>query len=311
MTAPMSEKIRSQLGEMYPYESHFLKVGEHSLHYIDEGPRDAEPVVMVHGNPSWSFYFRALIEAMKGQYRVIALDHIGCGMSDKPADEDYDYCLENRVDNLAALLEHLGIQDNLSLILHDWGGMIGLAYASRHPERLKRLVALNTAGFRLPEGKSFPTSLKLARGPLGALLVRGFNAFCKGAIRYCVTRTKMSRQLQRAYLAPYDSWSHRIAVHRFVQDIPLTEGHPSYKLVMDVDEHLVERFKDTPKLIVWGEKDFVFDVHFLNEWIRRFPEAEVLRFADGGHYILEDAPEAIVPRVLEFFKKHPLTASDD
>src|SRR5436305_2156201 len=124
------------------------------LHYLDEG--DGEPVVMVHGNPTWSFYYRHLVEALSPSHRVIVPDHIGCGLSDKPDDSRYAYTLASRVDDLEALLEHLGIVKDITLVVHDWGGMIGMVYATRHPKRIRRLVVLNTAGFHLPQAKRFP-----------------------------------------------------------------------------------------------------------------------------------------------------------
>ena len=106
------------------------------LHYIDEG--EGEPVVMLHGNPSWSFLYRNLIDSLRGSHRVIVPDHIGCGLSEKPDDSRYTYTLQSRMDDLEDLLDHLGLDRELTLVLHDWGGMIGMAYAARHPERIAR-----------------------------------------------------------------------------------------------------------------------------------------------------------------------------
>ncbi len=113
--------------ELYPFDGHVLSVrGGLHLHYLDEGPRDAaETVVMVHGNPSWSYYYRHLVFALRGTHRCIVPDHIGCGFSDKPGDSNYDYTLDRRVDNLEALLAHCGVENNITLVVHDWGGMIG------------------------------------------------------------------------------------------------------------------------------------------------------------------------------------------
>src|SRR5437763_1827424 len=157
------------------------------MHYLDEGA--GEPVVMVHGNPTWSFYYRNLVLALRDRYRCVAPDHVGCGLSDKPDDGRYIYSLERRVADLEVLLDHLHLRENLTLVVHDWGGMIGPAFAARHPERVKRLVVLNTAAFHLPKGKPLPRSLWWGRNTvLGTVLIRGFNAFCRGAARWCVTR---------------------------------------------------------------------------------------------------------------------------
>ena len=283
---------------LYPFKSNYFDLGGIRMHYLDEG--SGEPAVMLHGNPTWSFYYRNLVTALGGSNRCIVPDHIGCGFSDKPADARYEYSLRHRAEDVEALLDLLGVRENINLIVHDWGGMIGMVYATRHPERIKRLVILNTAGFRLPPGKKLPWSLWWCRStPLGPLLVRGLNAFARGAARYSVTRRPMSEATRAGYLAPYDSWSNRLAVLRFVQDIPLHPGDRSYDLVAEVENKL-DRLKDIPMLICWGAKDFVFDEHFLVEWTRRFPKAEVHRFGDAGHYVLEDAGEEIMPLVQRF-----------
>ncbi|MBT0654744.1 alpha/beta fold hydrolase [Geomobilimonas luticola] len=285
----------------YPFTGHRLDLDGLNYHYLDEGSGD--PVVMVHGNPSWSFYYRNLVLALRDRYRCIVPDHMGCGLSDKPGDDRYDYTLSRRVDDLERLLDHLGIRENITLVLHDWGGMIGMAYAVRHPERIRRLVILNTAAFHLPKEKPFPLALRICRDTwIGALLVRGLNAFSLAASFVGCKRNPMPTDLRRAYRSPYDSWQNRIATLRFVQDIPLSPGDRNYELVSSVARGL-EQFTSRPMLICWGEKDFVFDRHFLAEWQRRFPGAEVHSFADCGHYILEDAGEEIVPLIAAFLDR--------
>ena len=288
----------------YPFKSHFLDLDGLKYHYLDEGKGD--PVVMLHGNPSWSFYYRELVRELRDGYRTIVPDHIGCGLSDKPADSYYSFTLKQRVDDLERLLEHLGIRERITLVLHDWGGMIGMAYASRHPERIARLVILNTAAFHLPQGKKFPLALKICRDTqLGAFLVQTFNAFARCAARVGCKRKPMSADLRRAYCSPYDNWHNRLATLRFVQDIPLAPGDPSYALVSEVDAGL-HRFADLPMAIFWGEKDFVFDRVFRDEWMRRFPKAELHSYPDVGHYVLEDAGEEIIPLIRRFLTNHPL-----
>jgi len=291
----------------YPFKSHFLDLNGLKYHYLDEGR--GEPVVMVHGNPTWSFYYRNLVKTLRSDYRVIAPDHMGCGLSDKPADSYYSFTLKQRVDDLEALLDSLKIGKNITLVLHDWGGMIGMAYASRHPERIARLVILNTAAFHLPESKPFPPLLKLCRDTqLGAFLVQGLNAFALVAARIGCKRNPMSAELRKAYCSPYQKWHDRLAVLRFVQDIPLVPDDSGYDLVSEVAEGL-HRFAGLPMTICWGELDFVFDRHFREEWQRRFPNAEVHSFADCGHYILEDAQDEVIPIIQKFLKDHPLGAT--
>jgi cis-3-alkyl-4-acyloxetan-2-one decarboxylase len=288
---------------LYPFQSHEFDLEGLRYHYLDEG--SGEPLVMVHGNPSWSFYYRHLVTGLSDRYRCIVPDHIGCGLSDKPSDDRYDYHLERRVDDLEALLEHLDVTKDVTLVLHDWGGMIGMAWAQRHPQAVRRLVLLNTAAFHLPPTKRVPWQLRLTRTPLGTVLVRGLNAFSLGAAYTGVTRRPMSREVREAYCAPYDSWQNRIATLRFVEDIPLSASDRGYDLISDVEASL-EGLRDRPALICWGEKDFVFDKLFLAEWEKKLPQATVRRFSDCGHYVLEDAPEEILDEVNRFLAANPL-----
>ena len=289
---------------LYPFTGHHLERPAGRLHYLDEGTGD--PVVMLHGNPTWSFYYRNLVLALRDRYRCIAPDHIGCGLSDKPPESRYDYSLKSRVDDLDALLDHLGVTERVTLVLHDWGGMIGMAWAARHPERVRRIVAINTGAFRLPDTKRFPTSLWLGRNTrLGEWLILHKNAFCRAAARWCVTRKPLPPDVRAMYLMPYDSPEHRVAVLKFVQTIPLTPSDPGYEIVLDVEAKR-SLFAGVPMLLLWGMKDFVFDRHFLEAWQRQYPHAEAHTWPDCGHYLLEDAGDEAVAKVTEFLAKHPL-----
>lgn len=287
--------------DLYPFSGQFLDRDGLRYHYLDEG--NGAPVVMLHGNPTWSFYYRNLVQALSADYRTIVPDHIGCGLSDKPGDDRYDYTLKSRVDDLERLLDHLGISEGLTLVVHDWGGMIGMAFASRHPDRIRRLVVLNTGAFHLPKSKRFPLALRICRdSELNTFLVRGLNLFSGVASLIGCKRKPMNGRLRRAYRAPYNTWEHRIATLRFVQDIPLRPGDKAYDLVTEVQNGL-HRFRQLPMLICWGELDFVFDRHFLAEWRKHFPEAEVHSFPDCGHYILEDGAEEVIPLIKGFLER--------
>jgi len=287
----------------YDFTHHYADLGGLRMHYLDEGR--GETVVMLHGNPNWSYYYRNLVVALRDKYRCLVPDHIGCGMSDKPGDDRYAYSLASRVADLEQWLDKLQATRDLTLVVHDWGGMIGMAYASKYPERVKRLVVLNTGAFHLPATKLVPWQLKLARSPLGALLVRGFSAFSRGAVASCVTRRPMPREVAKAYCSPYDTWANRSAVHRFVQDIPLKTSDRCYDLVTQTANGL-DKLKQLPMFIGWGDKDFVFDEHFLREWLARFPDAELHQYPDCGHYILEDASDELIPLIRTFLDSHPL-----
>ena len=282
---------------LYPFDGKYLDLDGIRMHYLDEG--DGAPIVMVHGNPTWSFYYRNLVLALRGAHRCIVPDHIGCGLSDMPDDSRYNYTLDRRIADLGELIDHLELA-KVDLVVHDWGGMIGLAWATRHAEQVRRVVVLNTGAFHLPASKQVPWQLRLVRDSnLGVFLVRGFNAFARGATRLAVTRGRLPREVRDAYCAPYDSWAHRIATARFVQDIPLRPGDPGYQTVTDTEGRL-EALCGHEILICWGEQDFVFDRHFRANFERIWPHAEVHRFDDAGHYVLEDAAEEVIPLIQRF-----------
>jgi haloalkane dehalogenase len=262
---------------------------------------------MVHGNPTWSFYYRNVVSALKSQYRCIVPDHLGCGRSDKPTEQQYDFSLKSRIDDLERLLDSLKINTRITLIVHDWGGMIGMGYAARHPERIARIVALNTGCTRLPRSKRFPWSLWLGRNTaLGRWLIVKRNAFCRVAAKWCATRKPLPPDVREQYLAPHDTPEHRLSVLKFVQTIPLSPHDPGYEIVVRVEEQLA-RFASVPTLLLWGLKDFVFDRHFLAEWQRHFPHAETVTWADCGHYLLEDAGDEAIFKIQQFLANHPLT----
>ena len=280
---------------LYPFKSNVLDSGGLRYHYIDEGT--GPPIVMLHGNPTWSFYYRELVEALRDTHRCIVPDHIGCGLSDKPGDAQYSYTLSRRVVDLEYLLDHLNITENVSLVLHDWGGMIGMAAAVRRPERIARIVILNTAAFMPPNNKPLPWQLKLLRrkGTLSEFLVRGLNLFAWPAT-WMATVKGLAPEVKAGLLAPYDSWANRIATLRFVQDIPTGDGDPAYGVARQTDDGL-QKLSAKPMLICWGMKDFVFDADYLAEWQRRFPNAQVHRFRNAGHYVLEDARDEVISLV--------------
>lgn len=290
-------------------QNYFTHAHGHRQHYIDAG--NGDPVLMLHGNPSWSYYFRRVINALKDHHRCVVPDHIGMGLSDKPQ-HGYDYHLSQRVDDLDALMTHLISEGapltGWTLIVHDWGGMIGMAYACRHPERIARLVILNTGAFPNPKVLRLPLALKLVRDTwMGSFLVRYFNAFAWGAARFGVVR-RLDPAVQAALLAPYDTAENRIGTLKFVQDIPLTSADRGFDLVRSTGEQ-IGQFSDRPALILWGMKDFVFDAAFLDVWRQKLLQSEVHQYPDAGHYVLEDAHERIIPTLRAFIQRTAVTAS--
>jgi len=222
------------------------------MSYVDVGPRGDEAVLMVHGNPTWSLFYRDLVKDLAPGMRCVAPDHVGMGLSEKP--RSYAYTLESRIADLEALVASLGLR-KVHLVVHDWGGAIGLGFAGRHPERIGRIVLLNTAAF--PSG-TIPRRIALCRVPfLGAFLVRGLNGFAEAATWMAMASRRLTWDERRAYLHPYGSWADRIGIHRFVQDIPMKADHPSMGALKEVAQGL-GGLAAHEKLILWGARDFCF-----------------------------------------------------
>ena len=295
----------------YPFQPRRIEVRPGiAMSCLDEGPRDGEVVVMLHGNPSWSFYWRHLVLGLRDRYRCIVPDHVGMGLSDKPDDAPgamphYDYTLQSRIDDLDTLLDRLGIAGPVTLAVHDWGGMIGFGWALSRMERVRRLVVLNTAAFPLPAAKPMPWQLSLGRDSrIGGWLIRRFNLFARGAA-WLGTERRLPADVRNAYIAPYQGWADAISTLRFMQDIPLHEGDRAWPLVEESGRRLHE-YADRPAFLGWGLRDFVFDRHFLEGFRRALPGAEVHAFEDAGHYVLEDRHEVLVPAIRQFLDAHPL-----
>ena len=287
----------------YPFPSHFLDRDGLRYHFVDQG--SGNPVVMVHGNPTWSFFFRHLITALSPDYRTIAPDHMGCGLSDKPEADSYDFRLQSRVADFSSLMDHLNLE-GVTLLVHDWGGMIAMAWAVANPHRVARIIITNTAGFFPPGHKRIPLRLWIIRNLslMATPAVLYGNLFARGAI-HMAPRKQLSTGAKRGLLAPYNCPRHRLATLRFVQDIPLTPSDPGFAIVERVDRQL-STLTHLPMLILWGRHDFVFDVDYYNEWRRRFPTAEHHLFDDAGHYLIEDIPDRIIGRVKDFLVRHPI-----
>lgn len=285
--------------KLYPFEGKFLTLdGGVKLHYLDEG--QGETLLFVHGNPTWSFIWRKLVQEFSGQYRCIALDHVGCGLSDKP--QEYSYTFAQHVENAAKLVETLDLK-NVTLVVHDWGGPIGFGAAVKLPDRFARFVIFNTGIFEGP----IPLEIRMCRWPVvGKLAIRGLNGFVRGGLlRATSDRSKFKNGVAEGYLAPYDSWENRVANLRFIEDIPLEAAHPTREYFLDVGEK-IRQFADKPVVILWGEKDFCFVPVYRKMFLERLPKAEVHVFEDAAHWVVEDAHDRIVPIVRSFLERNPL-----
>lgn len=285
------------LAAQYPFVPRSLTTpGGARMSFLDEGPRTERAVLMLHGNPTWSFYFRDLVRALTPDHRCVAPDHIGMGLSAKPP--GYAYTLATRIADIEALVRSLGLQ-RVDLVVHDWGGAIGFGFAAKNPDLVDRLTILNTAAFAAAR---MPARIALCRLPgLGPLLVQGCNGFAGPATRMAMHRRALTPEQRRAYLYPYDSWANRIAINGFVRDIPMGRSHPSWRTLAAVEARLTQ-FRDRQALIVWGARDFCFDDWFLARWQSILPQARVHRIADAGHYVLEDAREEVLPAITDFLR---------
>lgn len=299
-----ARSLTASFRDRYPFEPRFLELASgHSLHYVDEGPRDAPALLLLHGNPTWSFLWRELILRLSGHLRVVAPDHLGCGLSDKP--QDYAYALEQHIENLEELVEHLGL-GSMSLGLHDWGGAIGMGFARRHPARIERLFAANTAAFR---SDAMPRRIAVCRLPVfGPAAVRGLGAFVRGLVTMGV-ELPLLPAVRRGYLAPYADYKSRVANLAFVHDIPMGPEHPSYAELCAIEEAL-PTFADHPSALLWGERDWCFTPAFRDRWLEFWPRAESVAFPRAGHLVFEDAGPPAVEFVADFLARHPVSATE-
>lgn len=277
----------------YPYSTHSLTLSSGvNMNYLDEG--SGPVVIMLHGNPTWSFYFRALINQLSAfGFRCIVPDHIGCGLSDKP--EDYNYTLRQRIKDIEELIDYLDLS-KYSCVLHDWGGAIGCGLAGRRPQAIDKLVLLNTAAFRSMRIPLRITALKLPF--FGEILIRGLNCFARFATNMAV-EIPLKPSVKRGMLWPYRSWADRIAIWSFVKDIPLHRWHSSSDTLLEVEAGLA-KLRDKPVQLVWGAKDFCFNLHFHARFQSYFPQAKSIIYPRCGHYILDDMGQDASQKIQDF-----------
>ncbi len=289
-------------GGTWPYEPRWLSADGIRIHYVDEGARDGEPVVMLHGNPTWSYLYRRFIAALADAgHRAVAHDQLGFGRSDKPSRER-EYSFARHVRHFSALMDELDLR-RVTLVVQDWGGPIGLAWAVDHPDRVARVVLLNTWPGGIPAVR-FPLAFKLlfARGA-GELLAKGAHVFTRVFLFRAGTQPERLGENERAaYLAPHPSWRSRAGVLAYPRLVPRGESHPSYATGRHVEETL-DRLAGKPALVLWPTKDPAFGAAELDRWRSRFPDAEVHVLPDAGHYLQEDAHERAIPLLLAFLRR--------
>ncbi|MEM1038032.1 MAG: alpha/beta fold hydrolase [Pseudomonadota bacterium] len=294
------------LAEEYPSAPKFFETPMGQMHYVDEGSgRAGSTVLALHGNPSWSFLYRALIKGLSPDRRVVAPDHIGFGLSDKP-DNESAFTLKAHIDHLEALVLKLDLS-NITLVMQDWGGPIGLGVAARHPERIKALVVMNTFGFYPPVDGMNPEKLKLpppllmmrSKG-VGDFMVRRLGFF-ERQVMTMATATKRKGAAKRAYRDIFKSPSERAGVMAFPRMIPTTTQHPAARILLEETGPYVEQF-DGPARIFWGLKDPLIPIGALDAWKKRLPQAEVTEFKTARHYLQDDVPDELVSYMAEFLR---------
>ncbi|ODQ95131.1 alpha/beta fold hydrolase [Mycolicibacterium holsaticum] len=289
---------------LWPYPPRWFDTPEGRVHYIDEGPRDGRPVLLVHGNPTWGFLYRNFVGPLvKHGYRVIVPDFLGFGRSDKPA-EAARYGIADHTRRLDSLLASLDLHE-VTVVPQDWGGL-ALVWAADHPDRVAGLFILNTSAHGLRGPWRFPLPLKLFRAPIvGELMVKGLNLFHRAFLFRVgvVHRDRLTPEIKRAYLAPHPSWSSRTGVLAFPRQIPAHPDEPLSVYLGGVEQRLTEHFRNRPVKIVWAMNDVAFSPDMLDDlWAPMFPHATIVRLDDAGHYLQEDAHERIVPELLEFLQ---------
>jgi olefin beta-lactone synthetase len=295
-------------GPLYPFPSRFATVGRtgagpsqgYRMHYVDEG--SGPVVVCLHGNPTWGFLFRNLIARLRQDFRVIVPDHVGCGLSDQPA--DVFFRATDRIAHLEELLEQLGV-GRFSLVMHDWGGPIGTGLAVRRPADIERLVYFNTT---LAEMALLPGMIRRAASPLiGRTLTQHTMQFVKLLTSLGAVHT-LPAEIKEGYHRPYRTRDSRRAIWGFVRDIPFSQSHPTAPLMADMVARLPS-LAAKPVKIIWGMNDPCFHPEILRHVAARFPQADVVRIPAASHLVLEDAAKQSLAEVQAFLR--PLASGCD
>ncbi|MCA9772723.1 MAG: alpha/beta fold hydrolase [Myxococcales bacterium] len=285
---------------LYPFTSHWREIEGLPVHYIDEG--EGEPILFFHGNPTWSFLYRDVIRGLRDRFRCIAVDYPGMGMSGKPRDHGhptYGFTPREHSRVIEGLVRALDLK-NLTVMVQDWGGPIGLGVAVRNPERIARLVIGNTWAWPVQGFRDIEFFSKSLGGPLGHYAILRWNLFVRRLLPAGVAKRRAERmtpEVMAAYEAPYPTREDRLPTAVFPREIL---GSRQY--LAEVEQGL-PRLADRPVLIVWGDKDLAFKKRELDRWRGIFPQATVRILEGAGHFIQEDAPEEIVEAITKFMGK--------
>jgi pimeloyl-ACP methyl ester carboxylesterase len=281
--------LDGDFGGTFPFEPHYLEVGDVRLHYVDEGPRDAPAILFVHGNPTWSYLWRRPIAALSERgRRCVAIDHMGFGRSDKPT-RPARYRLQAHLDHTVALIDELDLGD-VTLVAHDWGGPIGLGALLERRERFRDALLINTWAWELPS--FLPPFLREFRTEgQGEILALAGNLFVE-SIPGGMANRDTDPVMMDAYRAPFPDYWSRVGTLAFQRDLPLTERDHSARLMGSIHDRLMEL--DLPVTLLWGMRDTVFRPVFVDQWRELFPEARVIELSDAAHFVPEDRPDAVI-----------------
>ena len=276
--------------QAYPFASRYVDVPDGRMHYVDEGTGD--PIVMIHGTPTWSFLYRHLIRGLSDRYRVIAPDQLGFGLSDRPA--DYSYRPQAQARNIAAFLDTLDIPA-MTLVVHDFGGPVGLSYALDHPDRVQRLILFNTWLWSLENDIRKVLASRFLGSPLGRLLCMRFNFEVNVIVPYAYAdRAKYTPAIRDHYRQPARDTLTRHAIWIYARE--LLQAKDWYDDLWSRRETL----QDIPALLLWGMKDPLFDQAYLDRWRALFQQAQVVQYPDTGHFVQEEQTTALVPPIHDF-----------
>lgn len=270
---------------LFPFRSRFIEIDGSRVHYVDEG--EGPPLLLLHGNPTWSFLYRDIIRGLRGRFRCVAPDYPGFGLS--VARAGYGFTPAEHADTIERLLLALDLSD-VTLMVQDWGGPIGLGVASRHPERFRALVIGNTWAWPVNGDLRFELFSRFLGGPVGALLIRNFNAFVNLLIP-AGTRRRLPGEVMAAYRGPFSRKASREPTHVFPREILASRDY-----LAGVEGGL-RRLADLPALLLWGDRDPAFRGAERTRFERIFPRHRTVVLRDAGHFIQEDAAEEIVAEI--------------
>ena len=277
--------------DAFPFQSRFLEVASgHRVHYVDEG--EGDPVVFVHGTPTWSFEWRHLIRAFSPSHRCVAIDNLGFGLSDRPL--DFGYTPESHSSVLRAFIERLGLT-NITLVVHDFGGPIGLPLALDTPGLVRRVVIMNTWMWSFADDPDMARKARIAGGAFGRFLYRYANFSLRVLMPHAFgDRRALTRRIHEQYLAPFRDIDARSRV-LWTLARALLGSSAHYDRLWQQRERLAA----LPALVIWGTRDPAFETPQLARWRSILPRATVVEL-DVGHWPQEEAPDAVIQAMRSF-----------